>query len=177
MHSILLVIDMQKAMDHPKFASRNNENAEDNISKLLDYWRTRDWPVIFIQDCSPDPNSPFHPSQPTHAFKDGLEPLGSEIVVQKTGKNGFEGTNLSKHITDTGLTKLTITGCHTPYCVRATVEAALYRDLSTTIVCDATVATDSGSFDERLNAEDIHLMVLDELKAISSEVCSTDDLL
>ncbi len=34
-----LIIDVQKAIDHPKWGTRNNLHMEDNIARLLDVWR------------------------------------------------------------------------------------------------------------------------------------------
>jgi len=38
---VLIVIDQQKAMDHPKWGPRNNPGAEANIARLLTDWRRR----------------------------------------------------------------------------------------------------------------------------------------
>jgi len=35
----LLVIDLQKAIDHPSWGERNNPQAEQNIAALLHVWR------------------------------------------------------------------------------------------------------------------------------------------
>jgi hypothetical protein len=41
---VLILIDQQKAMDHPKWGPRNNPGAEANIARLLADWRRRKAP-------------------------------------------------------------------------------------------------------------------------------------
>ncbi|HEX9525438.1 MAG TPA: hypothetical protein VF949_20845 [Reyranella sp.] len=38
---VLILIDQQKAMGHPKWGPRNNPDAEQNITRLLAAWRER----------------------------------------------------------------------------------------------------------------------------------------
>ena len=38
---VLILIDQQKAMEHPKWGPRNNPDAEQNITRLLAAWRER----------------------------------------------------------------------------------------------------------------------------------------
>jgi nicotinamidase-related amidase len=51
-NSALLVIDMQKAIDHPSWGRRNNPQAEENISRLLSAWRESEKPIIHIRHVS-----------------------------------------------------------------------------------------------------------------------------
>lgn len=43
---ILIVVDQQKAMAHPKWGPRNNPRAEANIARLLAEWRRRGAPIV-----------------------------------------------------------------------------------------------------------------------------------
>jgi hypothetical protein len=38
-HAALIVIDLQKAIDHPSWGERNNPSAEKNVASLLQAWR------------------------------------------------------------------------------------------------------------------------------------------
>ena len=40
------------------------------MSDLLRHWREHDWPIIHIQHCSTNPDSPLRPDQP--GVKTGL---------------------------------------------------------------------------------------------------------
>ena len=44
-NAALLIIDVQKAIDHPSWGRRNNPQAEENISRLLSTWRRTGRPV------------------------------------------------------------------------------------------------------------------------------------
>ena len=43
---VLILIDQQKAMEHPKWGPRNNPDAERNIARLLAAWRERGRPNL-----------------------------------------------------------------------------------------------------------------------------------
>src|SRR6185369_12671726 len=71
----LLVIDVQTAIDDPRWGSdRNNPQAEENIGRLLARWREKGWPVIHIRHQSRDPRSSYRDSP----FKDEVMPLPGE---------------------------------------------------------------------------------------------------
>ncbi|QEK64408.1 hypothetical protein FX981_02676 [Bacillus safensis] len=57
-----IIVDVQKAFEHEKWGERNNLEAEENISRLLTFWREKGWKVIHIQHTSDKPNSVFHPA-------------------------------------------------------------------------------------------------------------------
>ncbi len=46
---VLILIDQQKAMGHPRWGPRNNPQAEGNIFHLLSTWRARKWPIIHVK--------------------------------------------------------------------------------------------------------------------------------
>lgn len=177
MKSVLLVIDMQKAMDHPKYGRRNNLYAECNIAALLACWRAHAWPVVFVQDCSPDPTSPFHPGQPLHEFKRKTKPLKNETVIPKQAGDAFEGTALSKALKDLSETRLTMVGCHAQHCIRETAETALSKGYEVMLVEDAIVATDMISDGTKLSVYEVHKNTLKHLILLGSETQSTEKVI
>jgi nicotinamidase-related amidase len=51
--AVLLIIDVQKAIDagyHAADGPRNNLDAEAKIARLLVYWRRHGWPIVHIRD-------------------------------------------------------------------------------------------------------------------------------
>jgi len=59
-NTLLLLIDLQKAIDHPSWGERNNPDAEDNIKELLDAWRSLNMPIIHVKHMSKEPDSHYH---------------------------------------------------------------------------------------------------------------------
>lgn len=97
-NAALLVIDVQKGFDDPQWGSRNNPEAETNIGRLIEHWRVASRPILHIQHCSTNPESPLRPDQPGCAFKDIVRPQASEPVFKKTVNSAFIGTNLETYL-------------------------------------------------------------------------------
>ena len=79
----LIIVDVQKAFDDKKWGERNNLNAEENISKILQLWREKGWLVIHIQHTSDNPSSVFHPKNEGFAIKEIVEPIDEEVIMQR----------------------------------------------------------------------------------------------
>src|SRR4051812_19984442 len=125
--AVLLVIDVQKAIDAPYHAAegpRNNIDAEARIAELLGVWRQRGRPVLHIRHDSLSSASAYRPGQEGNGFKDEVRPLGGERVVAKTTNSAFIGTGLEQHLRDLRLMQLVIVGVATNNSVEATVRMA-----------------------------------------------------
>src|SRR5437016_14577462 len=94
----LLVIDVQKAIDHPSWGHRNNPDAERNIAALLRAWRTARRPVIHIRHDSTEPASHYRPGQPGNDFKPEARPADGETVIAKRTNSAFIGTDLESRL-------------------------------------------------------------------------------
>ena len=77
---VLILIDQQKAMEHPKWGPRNTPDAEQRIARLLAAWREHGWPIIHVKHDSTYPDSPFRPGQEGNDFKPLTEPMSGETV-------------------------------------------------------------------------------------------------
>src|ERR1039457_3667667 len=71
----LIVIDLQKAIDHPDWGTRNNPEAEANVALLLAAWRSGGPPVYHIRHDSTEPESRYRPGQSGHEFKPETGPV------------------------------------------------------------------------------------------------------
>ena len=63
-NTALLIIDVQKGFDDSFWGNRNSLDAEKNIVLLLSKWRKKQMPVIHVQHCSLELNSPLRKNKP-----------------------------------------------------------------------------------------------------------------
>ena len=75
---------------------RNNPDAEVKMAFLLSEWRDKGFPVIHIQHCSVEVNSPLRLGFIGNEFKVKAKPLLGEKVFTKTVNSAFIGTELEK---------------------------------------------------------------------------------
>ena len=55
----LILIDLQRAIDHPDWGERNNPGAEQNIALLVAVWRASHRPIYHIRHDSTEPESHY----------------------------------------------------------------------------------------------------------------------
>lgn len=133
----LLVIDLQKAIDHPNWGERNNPQAEQNVGELLAAWRLTQRPIYHIRHDSVEPASHYRPGQPGHDFKPEVRPLAGETVIAKTTNSAFIGTGLEARLRAANQKLLLVTGVITNNSVETTVRMAGNLGFETYLVEDA----------------------------------------
>ena len=174
----LVVIDVQKGFDDPKWGERNNPQAEANIAKLLEVWRHSGRPVIHVQHCSKEVGSPFRSDSPGNAIKESAKPAKGELVIQKSVNSAFIGTNLKFLLRKQGITGLVLVGLTTDHCVSSSARMAGNLGFTTFVVSDATATFDrSGPNGRRYRAEDVHDVNLASLHEEFATVIDTQGLI
>jgi len=174
----LIVIDVQKAIDHPSWGVRNNPGAESNIARLLARWRAANAPIYHIRHDSTEPNSTYRPGQPGNAFKEVARPLDGEPVIVKRVQSAFIGTDLEarlrKHEQDT----LVIAGVITNNSVEATVRTANNLGFDVYLVEDACFTFGKRDWHGRdRTADEVHAMSLANLNGEYCAVVTTDEII
>lgn len=178
MSATLVIIDMQKAMDDPRYGKRGQPDAEANMSKLLAHWREMGNPVVHIRDDSMDPDSPYAPGKPSHAFKDEVAPIDGEVVVEKRTNNAFIGTDLMQVLEQHGSSELVMCGVHLQYCVESTVRMAGNLGFMVFMPEDCVIAVDQTDRSGRLwTAEDVHALQLAILEGSFCKIVHSSDLM
>jgi len=176
--AVLLLIDLQRAIDHPSWGERNNPDAERQVGRLLACWRSRGWPVWHVRHDSTDPRSHYRPGQPGHEFKQETAPVAGEPVIPKQTNSAFIGTDLENKLRAKGLHTLVVAGVITNNSVEATVRMAGNLGFQTWLVADGcfTFARTAWNGLPR-SAEEIHAMSLANLDSEYCTVITADGLL
>ncbi len=175
---VLLLIDLQRAIDHPSWGERNNLDAERQVGRLLAHWRSQGWPVWHVRHDSTDPASHYRPGQPGHAFKQETAPIAGELVIPKRTNSAFIGTDLEERLRANGFHTLVVAGVITNNSVEATVRMAGNLGFQAWLVADGcfTFARKDWNGSPR-SAEDVHAMSLANLDAEYCTVIAADALL
>ena len=133
----LILVDLQLAIDDPRWGPRNNPQAERAIAALLAAWREEGLPIVHIRHDSVEPDSPYRPDRPSHAFKPETAPRAGEAVVGKSAHSAFVGTALEETLDGLGATTLVICGVLTHNSVEATARHAADLGYRVFVVADA----------------------------------------
>ncbi len=174
----LIIIDVQQGLDEPGWGKRNNPDAESNIALLLQHWRQSNHPVIHVQHCSVEPNSPLRPDQPGNQFKAEAAPLDGEVIFQKTVNSAFIGTDLEAFLKAQDIDDLVIVGLTTDHCVSTSTRMAGNLGFNVKLVSDATATFDrEGPDGSYFSAEQMHQVNLASLNGEFCTVVKTRELL
>ena len=176
--SVLLVIDLQKAIDHPSWGERNNPEAEKHIASLLHAWRSTRRPVYHIRHDSTEPDSHYRPGQPGNEFKPEAQPAPGEVVIVKRTNSAFIGTDLKSRLREANHKTLVVTGVITNNSVEATVRMAGNLGFETFLVEDATFTFGRKDWHgTSRTADEVHAMSLANLDGEYCSVVRTNEIL
>jgi len=174
----LLLIDVQRGFDEPKWGRRNNATAEANIARLLEVWRRLGRPIVHVRHHSTEPLSPLRPAQPGAAFKPEAEPEPGEPVYTKSVNSAFIGTTLDADLRARDIGKLVIAGITTDHCVSTTARMAGNLGYRVWVAADACATFERRDHTGRtLTAETVHQAALASLHGEFATVADTNVLI
>lgn len=166
----LIVLDVQKAMDDPRWNAKNNPGYADVIAKLLAAFRAAKLPIIHIRHEEANPASSFYVNGPGQPFKDEVTPISGETIIAKQQNCAFVGTPLEQHLRDRGIKRLIFTGVVIHNSMDVTIRMAHCLGFENWLPLDATTAIDvTDANGKRFDAQtvfDLYAAVL------ASEYCS-----
>jgi nicotinamidase-related amidase len=176
--AVLIVIDLQKAIDHPSWGERNNPDAEKHVASLLQAWRATHRPVYHVRHDSTEAASHYRPGQPGNEFKPEAQPAAGEIVIVKRTNSAFIGTDLESRLRKAKQMLMVVTGVITNNSVEATVRMAGNLGFDTFVVEDATFTFGRKDWNgDWRTADEVHAMSLANLDGEYCSVVRTAEIL
>ena len=174
----LIVIDVQRGFDDPRWGRRNNPDCEANVRALVGEWRTKGWPVVFVRHDSREPGSPLAPGTPGNGFKDGFD-CEPDLLVTKEVNSAFYGTpDLHRWLQERDLRSIAIGGIQTNMCCETTARMAGNLGYRVLFVADATHTFDRTTRDGSvIAAEELQRVTETNLDGEFATVVSTGALL
>jgi len=136
----LLIIDMQ-AGSFSETVRYDVKNVVNTINRLSDLYRKTGNRVIYIQHDGTKENC-FFPNSPDWEILPDLIVEPKDLFISKTANDAFYKTDLDNLLKDNHINKIIITGCATDFCVEATIQSALVRDYSITVIKDGHTTAD-----------------------------------
>jgi nicotinamidase-related amidase len=174
----LLIVDVQKGFDDPRWGRRNNPAAEAKTAEVLAAWRRADLLVFHARHLSTEPGSPLAPGSPGSEIKESVLPEEGEPVVEKRVNSCFIGTDFEERLRRAGIDALATCGLTTDHCVSTTARMAANLGFKTYVVSDACATFDRRGPDGKVfPAEEVHEVALASLHGEFAEVVASDRLL
>ncbi len=179
MTTTLIVIDIQNEyFPGGKRELEGPQQAADCARALIDSFRGKGLPLVFIQHISEGPQaSAFVAGTKGAQINDAVRPLENEVVFQKHYPNSFRETPLLDHLRKLGVTRLVIAGMMTHMCVEATTRAAFDFGYECLVAQDAC-ATRALTFGEvTVPADHVHRAFLAGLNGTYGQVLPVDEII
>jgi nicotinamidase-related amidase len=175
----LVIVDVQAGFDDAAFwGPRNNQACEQNIALLLDQWRAKGRPVVFVRHDSENPGSPLHPDNPGNAFKPVItgEP---DLLVTKSVNSSFHGSpDLDAWLKEQELSGIVVCGITTNHCCETTARVGGNLGYQVLFAIDATHTFDrKGPEGDTVSADTLAHVTATNLDGEFATVVGTSDLL
>ena len=174
----LIVIDVQKGFSNYDVpGERNNPDCETNVAKLIEAWRARGLPVVYVRHDSIEPNSVLRPGQPGNDFKDALTGT-PDLLVSKSVNSAFYGTpDLDAWLKANGINEIAICGIQTNMCCEITARMAGNLGYDVWFALDATHTFAKEANGVKLSAEQLSQATAVNLQRDFAEVLTTSEVL
>jgi nicotinamidase-related amidase len=173
----LIVVDVQNGFGDPVWGERNNPGAEDNIVALIEAWRERGQPVVFVRhDSDEEGGSPFTPGQPGN-YLDPILTGEPDLLVAKSVNSAFHGEpDLAEWLRGEGIERIAVCGIQTNMCCETTARVAANLGFDMDFVLDATYTFGLPSHDGgTISADELSRVTAANLDPEFGRVTSTRD--
>ena len=174
----LIVVDVQRGFGDPAWGRRDNPGFEANLSRLLELWEQRGWPLVYVRHDSSTPGSPLTPGTPGNELDEELLTPEPDLVIGKSVNSAFYGTpSLEEWLKERGIETVVITGIQTNHCAETTARMAGNLGYRMLFALDATHTFDLAAVDGgTITAEELARATAANLQAEFGEVVTTEQL-
>lgn len=177
-NTLLMLIDLQKAIDDPSWGQRNNPDAEDSIKELLDAWRNLHMPILHVKHMSVNSDSHYRSGQIGNDFKELVKPLDNEETLEKQSNSAFINTDLLQILNERNINEIVIVGVITNNSVEATARMSGNLGFKTVVVSNGTFTFNMADYAGNMRtAQEVHDMSLANLSGEYAEIFSSNEVL
>lgn len=174
----LIVIDVQQGFstwDEP--VERNNPECETNVTRLIEAWRARGLPIVFVRHDSTQPTSVLRPGQPGNDFKPALTGT-PDLLVSKSVNSAFYGSpDLHAWLQQNEIDEIAICGIQTNMCCEITARMAGNLGYDVWFALDATHTFAKQFNGVKMSAEELSQATATNLNGDFAEVLSTEEVI
>jgi len=176
MNTALVIIDVQNDyFFQGKCELFQAEQALTVTKKLLEHFRTKKFPIFYVQHISPKNATFFLPNTKGVEIHKDIKPLSSENVIVKHMPNSFYETTLHEKLSSLSIKNLVICGMMTHMCVDTSVRAAKDLGYYVTLIADACATKDLEWNGRKLPASFINDVYMASLNSKFVEVMTSAD--
>ena len=172
----LIIIDVQKDyFKGGRFELYEPEKVCIVIQKLLEYFRSHNLPIYFIQHLSSQGAVFFDPTTEGIDIHKDIKPQIGEKVITKHFPNSFLKTTLLNDLKKDGVTNLIICGMMTHMCVDSTVRAAKDHGYTVTLISNACATKNVIWNGKIVPAESVQQVCFAALNKVFATVVTDED--
>lgn len=170
MSKALLIIDMQNFVKEriQQGVDYFPQNSFENMTSVIEKFRTSGTPVIHVRHQTPEQGSPLHHSSPSSQPLDAFQERADEPVFIKHTSSAFSSTGLLAYLQEARIAEVVVIGAVAGFCVNSTVRMGADLGLKMTVLKDAVLSFELES--HQLSAKAIHDVTLGLLDAGFAQV-------
>lgn len=168
-NACLMLVNVQQALQSPSLGKSSNPAAVKNIRKVLETWRSHEWPVVHARHVSDRAKSVFFRDAASSGFLPGLGPEKGEWVIEKRHASAFVETDLAKTLDKAGISTVVIGGFTAHECIDATAKHAAALGLNVWVLDDGIAQYELTSPSGKVfSANDVHEIVVSGLSSVAT---------
>jgi len=140
----LVLVDIQNDyFKGGKYELVSPEQAAEQASRMMAFFRQRQWPILHVRHISQSPDATFFLPESTGAeIYAGCLPLEGEAIIIKHQPDSFHRTSLKEKLAEQEVKELVVCGMMTHMCIDTTVRAAAALGYEIDLIADACATRD-----------------------------------